>query len=81
MPDDQVKNFRSWNLALAESIDAWRCVPRLLVADYGYLTSEVVKWYMNIEAKVIPCVTANAAKVCTEPGVRNPLPSRRLSSQ
>jgi hypothetical protein len=33
---------------LAELMDVWRVVPRLLLLAYGYLVWHVVKWYMTI---------------------------------
>lgn len=39
---------RQVHLMLAEAIDAWRVVPRLLVLCYGYLVWDVVQWFMNL---------------------------------
>jgi len=40
---------RRRHLAIAEAVDAWRVIPRLLVAFYGVLFYEVIKWYMALE--------------------------------
>lgn len=50
------KNIDSWrkvHMAFAEWFDAWRLIPRLLVAGYAYMLWEVVNWYMNIVPTMI----------------------------
>ena len=40
--------WRKGHMAVAEWVDAWRLIPRVLVAGYAYLLYKVVKWYMNM---------------------------------
>lgn len=40
-----IDSFRRRHLAIAELIDAWRVVPRLLVAGYSYVVWDTVEWY------------------------------------
>lgn len=56
---------RKVHLMLAEAMDAWRVVPRLLVAGYGYLVWTVVQWFMNLPEPT----TQHAALVSTVVGV------------
>jgi len=41
--------WRKAHMAIAEWIDAWRVVPRLLVAGYTYATWKVIMWYMALQ--------------------------------
>lgn len=56
---------RQIHLALAEMIDSWRVVPRLLLAGYAYLLYKTISWYMALEPymlegcksdKIIDCI-------------------------
>jgi len=40
-------------LTSAELFDAWRVVPRILVAAYGWLCWEIVRWYMDLKPAII----------------------------
>lgn len=40
--------FRKAHLAMAEAIDAWRVIPRAMVAGYAYLVYKVIDWYMDL---------------------------------
>lgn len=40
--------FRRRHLAMAELLDAWRVVPRLLVTAYSYLVWDTVQWFQHI---------------------------------
>ncbi len=44
-----IDTFRRWHLATAEFLDAWRIIPRTLVAAYAYLLYKVIAWYMALE--------------------------------
>ena len=48
-----IDTYRKAHLAVAELVDAWRVVPRLLVGGYSYLIFVVVKWYMSLEPRMI----------------------------
>lgn len=56
-----INRLRGWNLLVAEAIDAWRVVPRLLVASYAYACWRVIEWYMQLAAPT----TQQAALVTT----------------
>lgn len=56
---------RQVHLMLAEAMDAWRVVPRMLVACYGYLVWDVVQWFMALEDPT----TQHATLVSTVIGV------------
>lgn len=44
----RTKPFRTWSLTIAETFDAWRVVPRLILVAYGWMVWEVTRWYMSI---------------------------------
>lgn len=47
------------HLAAAEAVDAWRIVPRLMVAGYAYMLAYMIYWYMQLKPYVLTdCVTA-----------------------
>lgn len=48
-----IDTWRKGHLAVAEWIDAWRVIPRLLVAGYGWVVYKVIIWYMDIENRLI----------------------------
>jgi hypothetical protein len=41
-------NFFEKNFKLAQAVDDWRLVPRILVVLYGHLFYNVADWFMNI---------------------------------
>ena len=55
----RVNKFREWSLALAESFDAWRVTPRLLVGAYCYLVGLVVVKFLKFST--IPKVQCDSA--------------------
>ncbi len=59
-----IDTWRKGHLAVAEWIDAWRLVPRLLVAAYAWVMYSVIKWYMALEPKMIEGCTAELAATC-----------------
>lgn len=57
--------FKRGMLLGAETMDAWRVVPRALVAGYGCVLWAVISWYMELESKVIPgCDIQTLAELC-----------------
>lgn len=59
---NDVDVWRKGHLAIAEWIDAWRVVPRLLVGAYVWLVYHVTTWYMKLEPKMIKdCISDNTA--------------------
>lgn len=40
--------FRKWSLIIAETIDAWRIIPRMLLFLYGLLVVNLYEWYKSI---------------------------------
>ena len=56
----KVDKWRKIHLSVAELIDAWRVVPRLLVGGYSWLVYKVAVWYMNLHPRMIEgCVSDN----------------------
>ena len=52
--------MRKGHLALAEAFDAWRIIPRALVAGYAFLVYKVVAWYMDLHPVLMEgCVSEN----------------------
>lgn len=48
-----IDTFRKIYLSVGEVVDAWRIIPRLIVAGYGFLTYHVYLWYMSLEPTFI----------------------------
>lgn len=44
-----MSKFKEKALDLAEIVDAWRIVPRLLVALYGFMVYSLYQWYRSLE--------------------------------
>ncbi len=59
-----VDTWRTGHLAVAEWIDAWRIVPRLLAAAYVGLVYKVVTWYMALEPKMIAGCVSDTVRDC-----------------
>ncbi len=63
MPD--IDSWRKGHMAVAEWIDAWRLIPRVIVAGYSYMLWVVVKWYMELEPRILEgCDMAVLAEKC-----------------
>jgi len=61
----KVDLYRKRHLMVAEFIDAWRLIPRLLVAGYTWLLVKVVIWYMDKEPYLLEgCDVATLGKEC-----------------
>ena len=65
---DRINIFRKWSLAIAETIDAWRIVPRVIITGYSILVWYMVDAFLAIET--ISKVDCDAAvlKVLLEGG-------------
>jgi hypothetical protein len=48
-----IDSWRKFHLAVAEWIDAWRLIPRALVAGYGFMLTWIVVWYMKLEPYIL----------------------------
>ena len=55
---DKVNNFRKWSLAIAEAIDAYRLIPRLMIGSYGALIGYIT--YVFLTFDVVNKVTCDA---------------------
>jgi len=69
-----VNGFRKWSNAVAETVDAWRIVPRLMVIAYGFLTWKTWVWYTGIDVIVTKtnCQLLATQVVCDITGVVGP---------
>lgn len=60
-----IDTWRKGHMAVAEWVDAWRLIPRLLVGGYAYMTWKVVVWYMNLQPTLIEgCDVTLLAEKC-----------------
>ncbi len=60
-----VDTWRKGHLAVAEWIDAWRLVPRIIAGGYAWVTYTVVKWYMNLKPELLEnCNVELLKEVC-----------------
>ena len=53
MQFNDIDSWRAVHLAIAEWIDAWRMVPRLLTAGFGVLLWKASSWYMSLETTMV----------------------------
>lgn len=70
----EVNGFRKWSNAVAESVDAWRIIPRAMVAAYGVLTWKTWVWYTSIDVIITKtnCQLLGSEVVCDITGVVGP---------
>lgn len=60
-----IDTYRRRHLAIAEFVDAWRIIPRLLVAGYIWLLVKIVMWYMDKEPYILEgCDVTTLGKEC-----------------
>lgn len=60
-----VDTYRRRHLAVAEFVDAWRVVPRLLVVGYIWLLVHVTTWYMDLRPYLLDgCDVSKLGKEC-----------------
>ncbi len=76
-PDRQVviiNVLRAWSLFVAESIDAWRLTPRLILTSYGWIVYKVIDWYMHIPLiyAETSCKLVDAHRVCDITNILTP---------
>lgn len=57
---DKVNKFRKWSLAMAETIDAWRIMPRIIITSYGFMVGYMTYVFMSFK---------NIEKIQCDPGV------------
>jgi len=43
-----IDNFRKNHLAIAEMVDSWRLIPRMIIAGYTYFLVKITMWYMSL---------------------------------
>lgn len=62
--------FRKWSLILAESVDAWRVIPRLMIIAYGFLVVNLYEWYKSIPTYVQKSCDPAVLKIFTDSGIK-----------
>jgi len=60
----KINQIRKMHLMVAEWIDAWRLVPRALVAGYGYLVYDIVQWYQSLHPYMLKGCTSQVVSDC-----------------
>lgn len=54
-----INKYRLLHLSIAEAVDAWRIIPRVLITAYVYLLSYIIWWYINLKPYLMKdCVAA-----------------------
>lgn len=61
--------WRAASLALAESFDAWRIVPRIILLGYAYLVLNLYLWYRSIPTYVQEKCDSSVMEVLVSTGV------------
>jgi len=59
-----IDKIRQMHLAIAEALDAWRIVPRVLVGLYCYMLYTVINWYMALEPHILRGCTSQTIIDC-----------------
>lgn len=63
--DMDIDRLRKYHLALAEMVDAWRVIPRTIVAGYAYLIYWVVtEWYTKLAPYMLEGCVSQAVEDC-----------------
>jgi hypothetical protein len=60
---ENLNNKRGVSLAVAESIDAWRVVPRFAIVCYMALVAYIIQWFVSIETHVQTTCQADVLQV------------------
>lgn len=70
----ELNDFRKWSNAVAETVDAWRIVPRVLVVAYGALTWKTWVWYTGLEVVITKsnCQLLGTQVICDITGLVGP---------
>jgi len=70
--DSNLHKFRKIQLSVAEMIDAWRIIPRVIIGGYGYLVGYMVWYFLAYDD--IPKIDCDAAvlKVLLDQGQQLP---------
>jgi hypothetical protein len=62
---NDIDMWRKGHMAVAEMVDNWRVIPRLIAAGYAYMMWKVVQWYMNLQPQMMEgCDVATLAEKC-----------------
>ena len=59
-----MEGFRMGYLKIAEMLDMFRVIPRLLVAGYAYLVYKVVDWYMSFVPYMLEGCVSDTVSDC-----------------
>lgn len=62
-------DFRRISLIIAESVDAWRIIPRVILVLYGTLVFNLYLWYRSIPTYVQEQCEAGVLRVLMESGM------------
>jgi hypothetical protein len=60
----RIERFRRTHLAVAEMINSWRVLPRIMVMAYMWLVYDIVQWYMNLRDYVVLGCRSNNIPDC-----------------
>lgn len=65
--------FKFIMLGFAEVVDAWRIIPRLVVAGYCYWLWDVYQWFKTIKTTpLMSCIFEEGKKICNTTGLDGP---------
>jgi hypothetical protein len=62
--------FRKWSLIIAETIDAWRIIPRLMLGAYGILVFNLYEWYKSIPTYIQHKCDPATLKIFIDAGIK-----------
>lgn len=64
------QTFRKYSLSLAESFDAWRIVPRVILVAYSALVFHLYVWFRSIPTFVQERCDASLLKILLDTGIK-----------
>ena len=64
-----ITKFRKTSLALAESVDAWRLIPRIMLVIYSALVLNLYLWFKNIPTFAQERCDVGMIKILLDSGV------------
>jgi uncharacterized membrane protein len=66
---DRLAKFRQASLVMAETVDAWRLIPRVMIIAYGALVVNLYSWYKSIPTFIQQKCDAAVLKIFMDGGM------------
>lgn len=67
-----INRLRKWTMFFGEFVDAWRIIPRTLVALYGVMMYYLIKWFVSLQTHTVTKCDNKLINSLMERGVELP---------